>query len=422
MPASDYCFKCRNRRNHKDHYADPVDCHFYYQCFYFNQTYAVGIRRSCPAGMFWHDSILTCMPEGSVSCMDRCIDATTQSRGCYAGSGCRQFFVCANTASYGMCCPEGSQFDEATCSCELSETCLEDCRQQSPPIGTTVQPVTRLNSTTCRDPWGTNIASVETEPNAYVLIDNEGETVEKMYCPSGVTFDIDTCRCDIYNENAVSPEMVEMRRAILWLPFDDDTKDHSSSRFTTFLFDNVEWDSSSAAFGGGSLKTTRGYLSVPGLKSFDNRNAGSWCGFFKCGDQTCNVGGGIFSNNNCDDDSYTVNIETIGGGSMAAALHLAAPGGSQNVTARTIDGWNHFCLIYDGNTITLHLNGVSKISIFVSFKCPLHLKCLFFRLSLASSMCRDSSILDTALTLSVAMTGTAISKAILMKYFLLHSQ
>ena len=281
VPPSEFCFGTRQRRNNKDHYADPSDCHYYYQCFYFNESSAVGIRRQCPAGSYWHDAVLSCMPEGPVPCTDRCMDDSTAARGCYAGTGCRQFFVCANTASYGMCCPEGSTFVEASCSCEESETCNDDCVQQGPTIGTTILPASRYNDTVCQDSWGTYITPSAGENNAYYILDQEGHRTEKLYCAAGTDFDIETCRCDIFNYDALPEPMSQTRRALLWLPFNSNTNDQSINKFATFLYDGAELDCSAAAQGSCSFRVNNGHLSVPGLKSFDSRDAGSWCGFFR---------------------------------------------------------------------------------------------------------------------------------------------
>ena len=51
--ATPHCFSVQDRRNQKDLYADSADCHNYIQCFYMNETNAVGFRRRCPEGL-WH--------------------------------------------------------------------------------------------------------------------------------------------------------------------------------------------------------------------------------------------------------------------------------------------------------------------------------------------------------------------------------
>ena len=50
--ATAECFSVQGRRNQKDLYTDGTDCHNYIQCFYLNETTAVGFRRRCPAGSF----------------------------------------------------------------------------------------------------------------------------------------------------------------------------------------------------------------------------------------------------------------------------------------------------------------------------------------------------------------------------------
>ena len=281
VPADDFCFQCRNRRNQKDHYADDTDCHFFYQCFYFNETFAVGIRRQCPPGTYWRDSILACMPEGPIPCFDRCEDDATAAQGCYAGSGCSEFYVCANQASYQMCCPEGSAFNEATCSCEESETCFDTCVQQGPAVPTTVAPSNNYNATVCQDSFGTYISSIPGTANAFSLVDVDGNPTEIQYCPPGVEFSLTTCSCSIYNDYAFNPVVVELRQATLWLPFDNDLQDHSVHSYDVYAYDGAERDATSSAQGGASLAVQSGHLEVPGLKSFDFRGAASWCAFFR---------------------------------------------------------------------------------------------------------------------------------------------
>ena len=113
------------------------------------------------------------------------------------------------------------------------------------------------------------------------MIDAEGQATTTLYCPSGVSFDLGTCRCNT-ESGATAPTTVQLRQATVWLSFNGDSSDHSVNKFSTFLFSGAQYDATQAPFGnGGSLAVNGGYLSVPGLKQEDFRNAASFCAFFK---------------------------------------------------------------------------------------------------------------------------------------------
>ena len=360
--ASSQCFNVINRRNQKDLYAD-TECHHYVQCFYVNSTYAVGFRRQCPQGSFWHDSVLSCLPEGETPCVDRCLEEATASRGCYAGLGCRTFYICANTGSYGMCCPLGTQFNEATCSCDESATCTDACVQQAPVVQTTVAPPEAVNSTVCMDSFGSYIAADAAESNAYHLIDDEGHSSGKQYCVDGYAFNLDSCRCDI-ESGATVPPQVGLRRAALYLPFDSDAADASVLKFSTFLFDGATVDTTTGAVGGGSLNVNGGRLEVPAFKTYDSRAAGSWCAFYSCAG-SCSAGGVVANAKQANDDASTVVLGLTGATAVQGNVHLWSPTGTRTVSSSFTtpsNGWNHVCLTYDGNTVNLYVNGAVSAS------------------------------------------------------------
>ena len=369
LPPATVCFQCRQRRNHKDLYADETDCHYYYQCFYINETYAIGVRRQCAAGMFWHDEILQCMPEGPIPCTDPCQTDATAASGCYAGVGCRQFFVCANTASYGMCCPLGSTFNSATCACDESETCVDDCAQQGPAVQTTVAPSQTFNETVCMDSYGVYITIVPGQANAYILIDQEGQGTEIQYCPDYVNFDFGTCRCNTETTEE-RPVIPTQRQALLWCPFDTDLLDHSVHRFNTLPIGAGSIDTSAWAQGGGSYAADgASRIEIPGLKTFDLRSSGSWCSFFRCeqgsSNYLCNNNAGILSNNkDSAATDYTVIMAVQSSNRATCRLNFWHPVDEQTVGSAIntpANGWNHMCVTYDGNAINMHLNGVSLI-------------------------------------------------------------
>jgi hypothetical protein len=356
---SSQCASLQQNRNPKDLYADSTDCHKYIQCFYLNSTYAIGYSRTCPVGEFWHDAVLTCMQEGSIPCVDRCLDDATSAQGCYAGTGCRQYFACSNTGSNGMCCPSGTQFNAATCGCDESATCTDACVQAGPAVATTEAPASQYNATVCQDSFGTYISSVAGQSNAYVLIDAEGQATTTLYCPSGVSFDLGTCRCNT-ESGATAPTTVQLRQATVWLSFNGDSSDHSVNKFSTFLFSGAQYDATQAPFGnGGSLAVNGGYLSVPGLKQEDFRNAASFCAFFKC-NGACQVGGIISNNQDITNTVYTVILGTQSASTLNGKLNFWHPVGTQNVQSSFTspsNSWNSVCVTYDGTAARLYVNG-----------------------------------------------------------------
>jgi hypothetical protein len=268
-----------------------------------------------------------------------------------------------------MCCPEGTRFDSATCACDEDATCTDSCSQNGPAVGTTVKPASQFNSTVCQDSFGTYIAASTTESNAYFLIDTEGHATEKLYCPASVTFSLSACRCDIIDETATPGSVPQRRQATLWVNYISDALDHSVNKFIGFLYDGASYDASVGVFGGGSLFVNGGYHSFPGLKNYDSRNAGSFCGFFRCESGngfSCTSSGGILSNNKDSSDSeYTVIFANQASNSFTGRLSFWQPTGLQAVNtaiSTPSNGWNSFCTTYDGNTVTLYFNGAVAAS------------------------------------------------------------
>ena len=307
-------------------------------------------------GSFWHDGVRSCMPEGQTPCVDRCLEDSTHSRGCYAGLNCRQFFVCSNTGSYGMCCPSGTSFHEDSCSCETDDTCMDGCVQLAPPVPTTVAPAQTYNDTVCIDSYGTYIRA-DAEPNAYHLIDEAGHSSGKQFCINGYGFNLVTCRCDI-ESGAAAPPQQGLRRVALYLQFDSDVSDVSIQKFTAFRYDGADVDTSFGAYGGGSLIVNGGHVEVPGLQGWDARASASWCAFFYCNGQCVNsgiVGSGVDSSST---DKVILGI--TGPNTVSGYLYMWHPVGDRVLSANfqtPSNGWNQVCLTYDGNTANLWVNG-----------------------------------------------------------------
>jgi hypothetical protein len=269
-----------------------------------------------------------------------------------------------------MCCPDGTRFNSATCACDEDATCTDSCSQNGPAVPTTEAPASQFNSTVCQDSFGTYIAISTSEANAYYLLDQEGHATEKLYCPASVTFSLSACRCDIIDETATPGSTPQKRQATLWLPFATDANDHSVNKFSTFLYDGAQFDASVGVFSGGSLFVNNGYLSIPGLKNYDSRNAGSFCGFFRCESGngfSCTSSGGILSNNkDAAASEYTVIFANQASNSFTGLLNFWHPTGLQTVNSAITtpsNGWNSFCTTYDGNTINLYLNGAIATSV-----------------------------------------------------------
>ena len=302
------------------------------------------------------------MPEGDTPCVDRCLDDATSSRGCYSGMGCRQFFVCANTGSYGMCCPLGTSFNEATCSCDENPTCADACTQQAPPVATTVAPAQTYNSTVCIDSFGTYIRA-DAESNAYHLVDDEGQSSGKQYCVAGYAFNLVTCRCDIESGATVPPQL-GLRRLSLYMPLDTSAADMSVLKLSTFLYDGAQVDSAFGAYGGGSLNVNGGHAEIPGFQTWDARDSASWCAFFNCNGGCANSG--IVSNGKDQTtQGETAVLGITGPNTITGYLYLWHPVGNRVLTANfqtPSNGWNHVCLTYDGNTANLWVNGVVAAS------------------------------------------------------------
>ena len=298
------------------------------------------------------------MPEGETPCVDRCLDDATGAQGCYPGNGCRQFFVCSNTGSYGMCCPDGTTFVESSCSCEESVTCADPCVQTAPAIRTTVAPPQSFNDTVCQDSFGSYIATVAGEANAFSLVDDEGHPSTKMYCPTGYSFSLASCRCDIESGDFVPPTAAQ-RQAVVYVPFDSNTADKSVHNLAVFLYDGAQQTTDDSAIGGGSLRVNGGRAEIPGLQAFDSRNHGSWCAFFKCSG-SCSQGGILSNKKTSGQSDYTVMFGTSTTSSFQGLINLWQPVGSLPVGSSApgpVSGWNHFCTTYDSNSVVLYLNG-----------------------------------------------------------------
>ena len=361
--AATQCMAFQSQRNVKDIYPDPSDCHNFIKCFYLNETLAIGFSRQCPEGTFWHDAVTSCLPEGSTPCVDRCLEEATETRGCYAGQGCRQYFVCANTGSYGMCCPIGTSFNEATCSCDDAPTCADVCQQQAPPVATTVAPAQNFNNTVCIDSFGAFI-STDTEPNAYHLIDEEGQSTGKQYCVEGFSFNIITCRCDIESDATVPPRQ-GLRRPALYIPFDTDTEDKSILGFSTFAFDGAMYSTDSAAVGDGSLAVNGGRIEIPGFKALDSRSSASWCAHFLCEGTKCQQGGVLANGVDGSGSGATAVMGFSKNATLEGHIYLVGPTDSIHLAASSSDlqpnQWHQACLTYNGNIAILYINGVRNI-------------------------------------------------------------
>jgi hypothetical protein len=356
--ASAYCFQCLSRQNQKNFYPDPLNCHNYYQCFYINSTFAVGYLRNCPSGSFWHDEVLSCLPEGAVACTDQCRDPAVSGVGVYAGSTCNQYYVCAGTASYGMCCPAGTRYNTATYLCDVDPTCTDSCSQSAPAVQTTAAPASQYNATVCIDSFGAYLSSVAGQSNAFYTIDiGTGLASDLQYCPAGVLFDLTSCRCNVEDPNATPAPYVAFRQLKLWLPFTGDAQDHSIYHFSTIMYAGAFYDASIGQLAG-SLNVNGGVLSIAGLKSYEAAN--SWFASFLC-NGACAAGALISNNKDSTSSEYTIQLYLSNSNTITVNLDFWAPANTVTLSSTfTVgsSGWTQAGVTYDGNTVRLYINGV----------------------------------------------------------------
>jgi hypothetical protein len=357
--ASAFCFDCATRRNVKDLYAFPTNCHEYVQCFYFNTTFALGVVRPCPVGTFFHDDILQCLPEGPVPCTDNCQTDSVSAHGCYANpTNCIDYFVCSNSASYQFCCPAGTRFDPTTCSCLLDATCTDTC-----PIAHVIAPVTpapHLSDGGCIDSFGNLLEPVAGIPGDFILVGPNGVQFT-LHCALGSDFNITSCRCDI--PVAISPPQPSNKECYLWLPFDTNLEDQSIFKFITTDVGGASLDLTTSASGsGGSLATNGGWLEVPGLKTIDLGKAASWCLFFRCAGGVCTTGGLLSNNQDATRTLFSIIMATQNGNGATYQVSFWHPiGNTQFVTTTNAvngAGWNQMCVVYDGTHTNLWINNV----------------------------------------------------------------
>jgi hypothetical protein len=357
---------CVDRRNQKDFYPNPADCHTFFHCFFFNDTFAYGILQNCPPGTFWNDEVLQCLPEGPIPCFDLCRNDTVAAAGCYGTPGiCSQFFVCSNGASNPFCCPPDTRFDAATCSCAFDPTCTDVCVLPTP-IPTTIAPPTN-NGTVCTDSFGVMHAAVAGQPEKFLIFDttDPANVISfEMQCAPGTTFDLIACRCDVFE---VTPSLPADHQCILWMPFDTDLEDHSVEKFLTYLFGTGSLDTSVSAHGAGSFFVNNGRLEIPGLKTMDFQKTGSWCLQFRCeagpasNPFSCATSAGIFSNNNNPSmTDFSVIMATQPTDVFLSKIAFRAPISTATVSTPVNSptaGWNQVCMTYDGALVRLYLNG-----------------------------------------------------------------
>ena len=263
------------------HYADPEDCHFYYQCDYTDDI-ARGTRMPCAEGLFWNQYLQQCVPEGEMNCSDPCRDEATATKGCYSfvEGGCNTFFKCSNSIGYKFCCPSGTSFDLDSCNCVRNENCTDICTVPSRPATSTLPPP-ETDGETCLDSYGNYLRGVEDFPNRFVNIgtDIENPTSNVFDCAPGTLFSLATCDCSIFSSG--DEEIGESTStAYLYLPFDGDFEDKSVNHFHVTKVGDVYINSTFDAAGDGAAFFNGGHLEIPSTSNMDWQNHMSTCFFY----------------------------------------------------------------------------------------------------------------------------------------------
>jgi hypothetical protein len=367
------CFKCKDRHNQKGLYANPADCHTYFQCFFLNATSAIGFLRKCPAGTFFRENVQACMPEGPVPCQDLCMNDTVAAVGCYASpTNCATYYVCSAGVSYQFCCWPGSAINPKTCVCEESTTCTATCVQ--PTVAPTTVKAVTSNNTHCIDAYGNLLSPVPGHPEQYYSYDVSDPANPRQFtsnCAAGTTFEMTTCQCSALVSATMGPITARRPPCLLYLNFNKPTiTDTSVNNLFPEVIGNASVDLTTKAQGAGSLRLANGRIEIAGLQGIDLGRQATFCTFFRCESgqmsdpYACIRPGGLISNRGClapTDYSFVMsaNSNPTTKGRVDTQVRLVAPAEeialSNPVTASS--GFNSVCFTYNASTILIYING-----------------------------------------------------------------
>ena len=367
-PVSEYCLECQGNRyrEHWDLCPDmDGDCHYFYQCLHFNESHAIGYRMNCPEGTFFHEDLVSCMPEGDVPCKDPCQSVNITTPGCFAlPDRCSQFWICTEASeAFSLCCPKGTSFNTTTCNCEHNEECTDACYIKDPSKYQSVIKDPLRNGTYCIDSYGAMLKPSIDGPQYFNNIDSEGSTT-RMICPTNTKFSFDKCRCEGFVETDDLPS-TPARQCSLYLPFDTDYKDYSINKFYTEVVDEVEIDSDSMARGAGSLGVFGGKVEIPAMTRNNIGALFSQCFFYRCYNESCPNGfGGLISNNeNSERTKFTFINSAQANGNFV--LQIMTADGVKELTVPTANhaemnnetnGFVHICITFSPSQTKLYMN------------------------------------------------------------------
>ena len=368
--VSDYCFQCQMHKSYWNLCPDMEgDCHAFYQCQKYNETYAVGYRMECPPGTFFHHELLSCMPEGDVECKDPCQSVNITDVGCFAlPDRCSQFWMCTDASeAFALCCPSGTKINTDTCTCEydVDGNCTDSCHIQVPKLNATMAPPPPTqNGTFCVDSYGTKLRPSLEDTRYFLVVEEDGTTSHLMQCAANTEFSMETCRCEGEVETVDLPP-TPARQCSLYLPFDTDYADHSMNKFYTEKIGQVELSigTNVSARGDGSLRTIDGQVQILAMTRNNIGSRFSQCFFYRCYDDTCNELGGLVGNNeNENQTDYTVitssgidgvfklNVNTKNG-----AKYLTVDTGKEIYLANDTNGFFHICTTFSPEQTRLYV-------------------------------------------------------------------
>ncbi|XP_064612656.1 protein PIF-like [Liolophura sinensis] len=201
------CSDCeiRNGVGYRSH---PTDCNRYSQCFPIGPGQWRAVIRSCPAGLFWDQSKLTCNRARAVSCgQDRCLGQVL-GRERYSDS-CRGYWTCkdGHTDDLDWCGPFQS-YNEDTDDCDDDRSCDDDDDEDE----------TIHESVPC------HLEEHETDDDKYY--EYEWGQKRTRSCAPGTAFNWGSCGCGTIIDGhgaGCRPE--------LYLPFDGDFQDKSGGNW-----------------------------------------------------------------------------------------------------------------------------------------------------------------------------------------------
>ncbi|XP_064613273.1 protein PIF-like [Liolophura sinensis] len=214
-PGSDPCVDCLflNGIGYNPH---PENCQFFYQCIP-RGFVLVPFVKSCPAGEFWDHSKLSCAPAATVICpIDPCRFNSSLESYAYSGN-CNAYWRCQLGFTWRTeCCAVGESYIPGQ-GCTSSVPCPDRC----PFIPSAVP-------STTAEPC--NKRAVPGEQTKYFEQLTRRWEIERE-CAPNTGFSPETCSCSI----VITPpgaRPTDVCRPFLYLPFDNDLKDHSENRLS----------------------------------------------------------------------------------------------------------------------------------------------------------------------------------------------